>query len=292
MWGYKQWFGRFYPEGTKQADALARYAERLTTVEGNTTFYATPSEDVLDRWAGETPEQFRFCPKLPKTVTHNGDLAPRLGEARRFLERCARLGVRMGPLFGIIPDRHGPGRVGDLERFLEGWSRHVNEQFADDDPLRPKLALEPRCPEWYEAGHSGRLSALLHAYGVARVLLDTRPVYSVKARARHGDPQEGKAHRKPELPVSLALTASFTFIRFIAHPAPEVTGPYLAQWLPRVQAWLEQGASVYFFAHCPDDTDSPDIARRFHRALTARGAPVDPLPWDSVSAPPSQLALV
>ncbi|MCB9756011.1 MAG: DUF72 domain-containing protein [Myxococcales bacterium] len=289
MWGYRNWFGRFYPEGTRQGDALARYAERLTTVEGNTTFYATPSAEVVDRWAAETPESFRFCPKLPKTVTHNGELAPRLGELTRFVERCARLGPRLGPLFGIIPDRHGPARAGDLERFLDGWSRRVVERFPE---LRPELALETRNSDWLAPPHSRRLSELLHAHGVARVMLDTRPVYERRARARFGDPQEGAQHRKPELPVSLARTADFTLIRFISHPQPEVTGPYLAQWAPRVHAWLDQGVRVYFFAHCPDDTDSPELARRFHHALAGRGAPVDPLPWDAIRESPSQLALV
>ena len=41
VWGYKDWLGELFPAGSKNADFLALYSRRLTTVEGNTTFYAT-----------------------------------------------------------------------------------------------------------------------------------------------------------------------------------------------------------------------------------------------------------
>ena len=74
IWAYKDWVGGFYPEGTKPADFLREYARRLTAVEGNTTFYAVPAPMTLLRWVEETPETFRFCPKLPRTVSHAGKL--------------------------------------------------------------------------------------------------------------------------------------------------------------------------------------------------------------------------
>jgi uncharacterized protein YecE (DUF72 family) len=41
IWGYKDWVGDLFPPGSKSADFLALYSRRLTTVEGNTTFYET-----------------------------------------------------------------------------------------------------------------------------------------------------------------------------------------------------------------------------------------------------------
>jgi uncharacterized protein YecE (DUF72 family) len=60
VWAHQGWVGNFFPKGTKQADYLREYAKRLTTVEGNTTFYATPSKETILRWVEETPEYFRF----------------------------------------------------------------------------------------------------------------------------------------------------------------------------------------------------------------------------------------
>jgi len=41
VWGYKDWLGELFPPGSKSADFLALYSRRLTTVEGNTSFYET-----------------------------------------------------------------------------------------------------------------------------------------------------------------------------------------------------------------------------------------------------------
>jgi uncharacterized protein YecE (DUF72 family) len=69
IWSFKGWVGSFFPKGTKPADFLWEYDRRLNTVEGNTTFYATPSPEKLARWVKETPETFRFCPKLPRAIS-------------------------------------------------------------------------------------------------------------------------------------------------------------------------------------------------------------------------------
>ena len=51
MWGYKAWVGTdFFPAKTPASDFLRLYSRRLTCVEGNTTFYALPSEETVARW--------------------------------------------------------------------------------------------------------------------------------------------------------------------------------------------------------------------------------------------------
>jgi hypothetical protein len=41
VWGYKDWVGDLFPPGSKSSDFLSLYSRRLTTVEGNTSFYET-----------------------------------------------------------------------------------------------------------------------------------------------------------------------------------------------------------------------------------------------------------
>ena len=41
VWGYKDWVGELFRPGSKSAELLWLYSRRLTTVEGNTTFYET-----------------------------------------------------------------------------------------------------------------------------------------------------------------------------------------------------------------------------------------------------------
>ena len=66
VWAYRGWVGDFYPERTTQKEMLGRYVERLTAVEGNTTFYAIPSKETAAAWAETMPEGFKFCAKLNK----------------------------------------------------------------------------------------------------------------------------------------------------------------------------------------------------------------------------------
>ena len=84
MWGYKEWVGEFFPPRTPQSEFLRLYSRRLTTVEGNTTFYATPNAETVARWHVETPSTFRFCYKIPRAISHE----PRLDTAKSQCPEC------------------------------------------------------------------------------------------------------------------------------------------------------------------------------------------------------------
>src|SRR6266542_1443589 len=83
---FKGWVGNFYPEVTKASEFLREYARRLTTVEGNTTFYAVPAQKTLENWVEEMPEMFRFCPKVPKAISHEGKLVDNIERAHEFIK--------------------------------------------------------------------------------------------------------------------------------------------------------------------------------------------------------------
>ena len=50
-YNYPEWNGSFYPEKLPTTKMLPYYAERLSTVEINYTFYRTPNEKILDGWS-------------------------------------------------------------------------------------------------------------------------------------------------------------------------------------------------------------------------------------------------
>src|SRR5262247_705717 len=97
IWSFKGWVGNFYPKGTKPADFLHEYARRLTTIEGNTTFYAVPSVKTLSQWVDEMPETFRFCPKVPRAISHEGKLTGQIEATKAFIAIMSQLGSRLGP---------------------------------------------------------------------------------------------------------------------------------------------------------------------------------------------------
>ena len=83
-WSYPSWRPGFYPAGAKPGEFLGHYAERLPSVELNSTGYRIPAEDQFRRWAELTPAAFRFAVKMQ---------AYRLRQAATFVERVQRSAI-------------------------------------------------------------------------------------------------------------------------------------------------------------------------------------------------------
>ncbi|HUP32443.1 MAG TPA: DUF72 domain-containing protein [Gaiellaceae bacterium] len=92
-WSYPSWRPEFYPAGLASEGFLAFYAERLRSVELNSTGYRLPSEEQFARWAAAVPDGFRFAVKLPPRA---------LRELGTFEERVVRLGDRLGPVRVVV----------------------------------------------------------------------------------------------------------------------------------------------------------------------------------------------
>jgi uncharacterized protein YecE (DUF72 family) len=155
---YKDWVGDLFPQGSKSADFLRLYSRRLTAVEGNTSFYALSKPESVERWAAETPEEFRFCFKLPREVSHSGSLVTQLPATQHFLERMAPLDARLGPAFLQLPPVYGPEHLPDLARWLAAW------------PAEYSLTVEVRHRGWFEPLAETRLMETLARYRVGRAL--------------------------------------------------------------------------------------------------------------------------
>ncbi|MEM7066326.1 MAG: DUF72 domain-containing protein [Cyanobacteria bacterium P01_B01_bin.77] len=278
VWAYKEWLGDFYPAGSRATNFLRLYGERLTCVEGNTTFYSIPTPEMVQRWVDNTPDTFRFCPKLPRTVTHRGALVPQLADALSFLSLMQGLGARLGPIFAQLPPRYSPASFADLENFVAGWPHATNP-----------LAVEVRHLDWFKSPQSERLNSLLAKFNVGRVLLDSRPVFTWSHPT--DDPQLRSERKKPRVPLLPVTTANVVLVRYISHPELDRNRDFLAGWVERVGEWLAQGLSVYFFVHCPTEVKSPAIARYFQEQLEKTGIDVSPLPWSLIEAEPQQLGL-
>jgi uncharacterized protein YecE (DUF72 family) len=270
VWGYKDWVGELFPPGSKQGDFLALYSRRLTTVEGNTTFYATPKSEVVQRCATETPETFRFCLKLPREISHAGPLADQIDTTRAFVERMSGLGQRLGPFFLQLPPGYRPNNLADLEGWLAAW------------PREHSVAIEVRHPDWYAEPHESALMNLLHQYDAGRVVMDVRPLSAGPLPGADVDLQAAR-DRKPDVPMHPLRSAGIALIRYIGHPIPELNEPFLDEWAARVAQWLADGTEVYFFCHCPDERRSPALCREFQHRLE-RIADVPRLPWDALDA--------
>ncbi|MCG8347617.1 MAG: DUF72 domain-containing protein [Chloroflexales bacterium] len=266
VWAYKEWVGDLFPPGSKSSDFLRLYSRRLSAVEGNTTFYATPKLDIVQRWAEETPPDFRFCFKLPRQISHSGPLAARSAETQAFVTQMAALGERLGPFFVQLPPGYGPARIGDLERWLAAWPQDFD------------LAVEVRHAGWYDSPGEAALMDLLDRYSVGRVLMDVRPIRTHSLPVDDSFLDEAR-ERKPNVPLHPLRSGDIAMIRYIGHPEPALNDAWLNEWAVRMADWLAEGAQVYCFMHCPDERRSPALCRALHRRLEQQTT-MPPLPWN------------
>lgn len=154
-YSYKEWKGSFYPEKLPAAKMLAWYAERLSAVELNNTFYRMPKSSVLESWAGQVPEHFRFAIKASRRITHFQRLVE-CDEVVDFLLRgVAHLGERLGVILFQLP----PNLKCDLERL---------DAFCELLPEGTRAAFEFRHPSWMDEAVFERL----RARGFALVAVD------------------------------------------------------------------------------------------------------------------------
>ncbi len=274
-WGYKEWVGHdnFFPPKTPASDFLRLYSRKLSTVEGNTTFYAVPSADTVARWQQETPEAFRFCPKIPRSISHEPRIDTRKDDTLAFVERMQHLGTRLGPIFLQLPPAFSPGQLPTLETFLAFW------------PQNTRLAVEVRHPNFYTEKDAEMLNSVLRQYNVARVLMDTRPI-------RTGTEQEQymlqARERKPNLPLQIVTTTDFAFVRYIGHPKMEVNASFLDQWVQQCKQWLTHGLTLYVFCHCPFEEHSPNICLELYNRLT-KVISLPALPWQEEKSDKEEL---
>jgi uncharacterized protein YecE (DUF72 family) len=102
-YSYKEWKGSFYPEDLSSKEMLRYYGEHFTTVEINNTFYRMPNESLLEGWAGEVPENFKFVLKAPQQITHIQRLKGTDSSVSHLFNVAQRLVGRLGPVLFQLP---------------------------------------------------------------------------------------------------------------------------------------------------------------------------------------------
>jgi uncharacterized protein YecE (DUF72 family) len=177
-WSFARTLDAFPAEGS----GLERYAAVFNGVEINSSFYRPHQRKTYERWAASTPAGFRFAVKIPRTITHERRLVDCHEPVARFLDECAGLDDKLGPLLIQLPPSLG-FEAATVERFLAAWRKATSAATV----------LEPRHATWFDPP----AQALLQDFKVARVAADpavvpaaARPAgwSSLAYRRLHGSP--------------------------------------------------------------------------------------------------------
>ena len=254
QWTHQPWMGSIYPKSASINEALSYYSKAFNSVEGNTTFYASPSPDTIQKWADRTPETFRFLFKFPKLITHDALLeGPALEEAYRFIDLLKPLEDRCAYLFLQLSPRLTLNHLSQIHHFLI----HL--------PSSHQYVLEMRDPQACRGKGMDDLHQFLIEHRVERVWMDTRPLRDPQAPSN--DAVDSARTRKPNLPVYPVGLGPCPVIRYVAHPVVEHNHLWLTQWADVFARWIKQGKTPFFFAHYPGETYAPQVARAFHQLL-------------------------
>ena len=204
----------FYPPGLPAGERLGYYAQHFDTVEVDSTYYRLPVEEMVQRWAERTPDDFvmhvkafgvmtRHPVKVEQLPPDMRDEAP--VDARGRVERPPRefraeIFTRFnaaleplrtaGKLGGILfqfPSYvvHKPASLEYLQ-----WAR---EQLGDDEML-----VEFRHASWYEEETRAETLAFLEQLPATHVIVDAPRI-------------EGAKNLPPTV---VALTSPSAYIRF------------------------------------------------------------------------------
>ncbi len=228
-WSMKEWVGTAYPKGAKSKDFLKYYGQQFNTIELNTTHYRIPNTAAIEKWYRETPGDFRFCPKLPQSISHSKTLGLGAGLISTFCDAIAGLQEKLGCCFVQLPPYFGYDRMPQLQRFLEAFPTHI------------PLAVEARHHSWFdEPDHTDALLSLLLRHQRAAVLTDV-------------------AGRRDVL--HMGLSSATTMIRFVGNGLHPSDYERTREWLSRLKQWVEYGVKeIYFFPHQPDNLLAPQMA--------------------------------
>jgi len=102
-WSYKHWKDIFYPPKLKTTSWLSFYENTFDTTEINSSFYRLPREETVIKWTEIVREDFLFCPKISRYLTHMKKLREPEEPLERFFEIFEPMQKKMGPVLIQLP---------------------------------------------------------------------------------------------------------------------------------------------------------------------------------------------
>jgi uncharacterized protein YecE (DUF72 family) len=240
---YPDWTPRFYPEGTRAADRLAAYAERLPALELNATFRRRPTASAIQGWVRATPPDFRFAVKAQRSSAIRALFGDPVESVAWLTQPLPEFGERLGAVLFRVPAevrRDGPWVGGDvaaadarLAALLAAWPRSI------------PLVVELQDRSW----HVDETFAALRAAGAVLCATELPPEGDEGATPEPGDDRSSaNAVGQPEPPI-VRRTGSFLYLRLRRH---DYTAEELEAWAQRIEPFLAADDDVYaFFRHDP-----------------------------------------
>lgn len=235
-WGLKEWVGTVYPKGTKPKDYFEHMAHHFNTVEFNSLFYGIPGLDKIEEWKRKTSGDFRFCPKFPKSITHDKKLVNVEKQTEEFTNAILGFGNNLGRSFLQFSESFQPGALKSLTNYLEYISAIV------------PVAVELRNEKWYSDKVLWQdTCAIFRSLGVGTIITDT-------------------AGRRDA--IHMTLTDNMLMLRFHSNDLEPSAYSRIDDWCMKIKQWIAEGLrTIYIFVHTRDNIHVPESAAYWVRKL-------------------------
>lgn len=231
-WSYQKWKGLFYPQKLPSAQWLDYYTQFFSTTEINGSFYRLPSVETVEKWTAQVPDDFLFCPKMSRYLTHMKKLREPGEPLERFFSVFAPMRRKMGPVLVQLPA-------------LLKFNYDVAEQFYRllKFTYHPySFVMEVRHPSWLEE----ESLTLMTAFDIGLVISQSGNVF----------------------PYSEMITAKNVYVRFHGPDelyASSYSDQMLQEFAGKFRQWVAEGHEVWAYFNNDIHGYAPVDAQRLQR---------------------------
>ncbi|NSW93358.1 MAG: DUF72 domain-containing protein [Bacteroidales bacterium] len=213
-WSYRHWSGIFYPSDLDTKHFLEYYVKQFDCVELNSSFYHLPLKSTVEGWIRRTPDNFKFCLKLSRFITHQLQLVNVREPLLKFISVFERMKNKLGPVLVQLPPQMN-------------YDKSVINDFLDllrEECPDYQFAFEVRNNTWI----NDEFLELLSRYKAAFVIADS-----------------GKRY-----PFFEAVTSDLVYIRFHGREqlyATDYSIETLTEFGHKIKYWADNGKKVWVF---------------------------------------------
>ena len=230
-WSYAHWKECFY-SGVPRKNRLNHYAIQFNSVEINASFYRLQTPEIFSKWHDSTPNNFYFCIKANRYLTHT----KKLGNPNESIviekEHARHLQKKLAVVLWQLPKN----RTKNLNKLIT----FVNSLSLWRDV---RHTIEFHHPSWFE----DETVQLLKKHNIAMCVSDAA-----------------------DWPMWVQTSANFIYVRLHGHSQTYVS-PYntsqLRQWSEHIKNWLVEDLDVYVYFDNDAQCAAPRNALELQRLL-------------------------
>jgi uncharacterized protein YecE (DUF72 family) len=213
-WSYQHWRQVYYPHRLGAAKWLAYYTQSFSVTEINGSFYRLPSEETVVKWTQQVPNDFLFCPKMSRYLTHMKKLNSPEEPLQRFFSVFASMKHKMGPILIQLPPMLPFNQV-VVEYFFSVLKVHYSDY---------RFVLEVRHTSWLQK----KCYDLMKAYDIGFVISQSEMAF----------------------PYAEVITSRDVYVRFHGPKelyASSYPDAMLEAYAKKFLFWKERGKEVWVF---------------------------------------------